>query len=72
MVLIDEKKGRKVARLYGLQVFGTARLLVEAKQAGLIDSVEQAMRAMRSNGYWIDEKIVRWSAAMAGEEVTDG
>lgn len=71
-VLIDEKKGRKVARLYGLQVFGTARVLVEAKQAGLIDSVGQAMQAMRSNGYWIDENIVRWTAAMAGEEAIDG
>jgi hypothetical protein len=25
-----------------------------------------------SNGYWIDEKIVRWTAAMAGEEAIDG
>jgi predicted nucleic acid-binding protein len=71
-VLIDEKKGRKVARLYGLQVFGTARLLVEAKQAGLIDSVGQAMQAMRSNGYWIDEKIVRWAKTIAGEDLVDG
>ncbi len=71
-VLIDEKKGRKVARLYGLQVFGTARLLLEGKRAGLIDSVGQALEAMRSNGYWIDDKIVRWAKTIADEDVADG
>jgi predicted nucleic acid-binding protein len=71
-VLIDERKGRKVARLYGLQVFGTARLLVEAKRAGLIDSVGQALDAMRSNGYWIDDKIVCWAKTIADEDDVDG
>ncbi len=71
-VLIDERKGRKVARLYGLQVFGTARLLVEAKRAGLIESVGHALEAMRSNGYWIDDKIVRWAKTIADEDDVDG
>ncbi|WP_200345289.1 DUF3368 domain-containing protein [Halochromatium glycolicum] len=66
-VLIDERKGRKLARLYGLQVFGTARLLVEAKRGGLLASVTQSMEAMRSNGYWIDDKILDWAATVAGE-----
>lgn len=39
-VLIDERKGRKVARVvYGLNVIGTAGILVRAKQAGLIENV---------------------------------
>ena len=42
-VLIDEMKGRKVARLYSLQVFGTARLLVEAKRSKLLDDVDIAL-----------------------------
>lgn len=66
-VLIDEQKGRKVARLYGLQVFGTARLLVEAKRAGLLEVVGPALQAMRDNGYWIDDKIVSWARISAGE-----
>jgi len=71
-VLIDERKGRKVARLYGLQVFGTARVLVEAKRAGLIDSVGQALGAMRSNGYWVDDKITHWAKVIAGDDVVGG
>jgi predicted nucleic acid-binding protein len=39
-VLIDERKGRKIARtVYGLHVIGSARVLLEAKKRGLLDNV---------------------------------
>ncbi len=41
-VLIDERKGRKIARLvYGLDVLGTARVLIEAQKAGLISNIQE-------------------------------
>lgn len=51
-VLVDERKARRVAELvYGLRVKGSAALLLEAKQRGIIPSVRPALEAMRSGGY---------------------
>jgi len=44
-VLMDERKGRKIARaILGLTVSGTARLLVDAARAGLIVSARRELR----------------------------
>jgi predicted nucleic acid-binding protein len=57
-----------VARtVYGLQVIGTARLLVEAKREGLLDNVNKAVQAMREGGYWIHDDIVEFVLREAGE-----
>ncbi|MCC7280551.1 MAG: DUF3368 domain-containing protein [Chromatiaceae bacterium] len=67
-VLIDERKGRKVARgIYGLRTLGTVRVLLEAKQSGLIDSILQPLESMRENGYRIHEDIVQAALRQAGE-----
>lgn len=67
-VLIDERKGRKVARdVYGLSTIGTVRVLLDAKQRGLIDTVQQSLLAMRSHGYHIHEKIVQAALQQAHE-----
>ncbi len=67
-VLIDERKARKIARsVYGLNVIGTARLLVEAKKNGLIDSVGDMIDKLRDGGYWIGDSIVQRMLKEAGE-----
>jgi predicted nucleic acid-binding protein len=59
-VLIDERKARKIARkVYGLNVVGSAGLLVEAKHQRLIPSVREALNGMRNAGYWIHDDIVK-------------
>lgn len=68
LVLMDEQKGRKIARsIYGLEVIGSARVLVEAKQQGLLKNVGKTIQAMRDNGYWIHERIVHYALEKAGE-----
>ena len=68
LVLIDERKARKIARtIYGLQVIGSARILVEAKRSGLLDNVGAALQAMRDGGYWIGDSIVDAALKQAGE-----
>lgn len=67
-VLIDERKARKIARtIYGLNVIGSARILVEAKIRGLLDNVGAALQAMRDGGYWIGDSIVDIAVKQAGE-----
>ncbi len=67
-VLIDERKGRKIARsIYGLNVVGTARILVEAKHRGILLHVGDTLTKMRDAGYWIHEEIVAAAKKAAGE-----
>jgi predicted nucleic acid-binding protein len=68
LVLIDERKGRKIARdVYGLEVIGTARVLVEAKEKGLLESVGEVLQIMRQGGYRIHDAIVQAALRAAGE-----
>lgn len=68
LVLIDERKARRLARrVYGLQTIGTARLLVEAKKHGHLLTVAPVLAAMIAAGYWIADEIVAWAKAAAGE-----
>jgi hypothetical protein len=55
-VLIDERKARKIARsMYGLKVIGTARILVEAKKRGMVETMKDLLDEMRAAGYWIGD-----------------
>jgi len=69
-VLIDERKARKVARdIHGLQVIGTARILVEAKRRGLLAEIASSFKQLRQEGYWIHDTIVQAALREAGETV---
>ena len=57
-LLIDEQRGRNIATARGVTVLGSLRILIEAKQRGLIDRAQPLLEAMRSAGYWIDEELL--------------
>jgi predicted nucleic acid-binding protein len=62
-VLLDERKGRKVARaIMGLHPIGTARLLVDAELAGQLPSALTELNHLRQAGYWLDDAILEWAA----------
>lgn len=67
-VLLDEKKARRIAdRVYGLHVKGTAGLLLEAKQRGLIAAVRPSLEGMIKGGYYLGPNLVAVCLAKAGE-----
>lgn len=68
-VLIDERKARKIARdIFDLSVIGTARVLVEAKRKGILNSVGDALKQLKEAGYWIHGDIVLYAQKEAGEK----
>ena len=59
LILMDERKGRRIAReIYGFAVVGTGRVLIEAKKSGLIPAVRPLIDQMRDHGYWLSDRIV--------------
>lgn len=68
-VLMDEKKGRKIAReIYALRIMGTIRVLLAAKRKGLIVSVGDSLDAIRTSGYWFHDDIIQRARRAAGED----
>jgi len=57
-LLIDERRGREMATARGLEVFGSLRILGEAKRSGVIPAVRPIIQELLDAGYWIDEERV--------------
>jgi predicted nucleic acid-binding protein len=70
-VAIDEKTGRRVARLHGLKVTGSLGILVRAKKEGLISDLDQCIRRMRSEGIWLATDLTRKALAEVGEDASE-
>lgn len=56
-IIMDDKLGRKIARLRGFNVIGTLRLLVIAKDKGMISDVKPLIERLREVGFWISEDV---------------
>jgi predicted nucleic acid-binding protein len=67
ILLLDDALARRIAVAAGLTVWGTLRILLEAKSSGLIGSVEPVIHRMEKGGMWISEDIRRRVIALAGE-----
>jgi predicted nucleic acid-binding protein len=67
-VVLDEKNARRLAaHIYGLNVKGTAGLLVEAKHCGLIQAVKPYLNGMIQGGYFLGSNLVSAWLDAAGE-----
>jgi predicted nucleic acid-binding protein len=66
MVIIDEKRGRRIARhVYGLPVKGTAGLLVEARRRGLLDDLRATLLDLKRAGYYLSDAVIEGACKAA-------
>lgn len=70
VLLMDERRGRRAARMLGLTTTGVLGLLMWAKQAGHIESLAQAIHDLRTKDrFFIDPEILRQALKEVGEEL---
>lgn len=67
ILLLDDALARRTAIAAGITVWGTLRILLEAKSSGLIESVKPAIHRLEKSGMWVSEDIRRRVLSLAGE-----
>jgi predicted nucleic acid-binding protein len=67
LVIVDDKSARNAAKSLGISVTGTVGLVLKAKSQGLIEHSTNLLLKMRSNGYWLSDKIISEARKMASE-----
>jgi predicted nucleic acid-binding protein len=68
LVLIDDKRLRRLAKETGLPVVGSGGILLKAKEEGLITEVKSALDLLIKHGARIGEPLYRRILTLAGEE----
>ena len=58
-IIIDDKLARKIAKLRGFNVVGTLRLLVAAKEKGLVNEVKPLIEKLQEAGFWINDNVYK-------------
>ncbi len=66
-ILLDDTLARKTAQAAGLRVWGTLRILLEAKSQGLIRHIAPFVDALGKKGMWVSGEIRRRILALADE-----
>jgi predicted nucleic acid-binding protein len=67
LVILDERPGRRLAVALGLNVAGTAGILLRAKHAGFVPAVRPFLEELRRLEFHLSEAIVDQILADAGE-----
>jgi predicted nucleic acid-binding protein len=67
IVLLDDALARRIGQAAGLKVWGTLRILLEAKAKGLTDSISPLLDRLQAAGMWISRDIRERIVILAGE-----
>ena len=68
-LIMDELKGRKFAKEYGLRIIGILGILILAKDQNLILEVRPIMDVLRNDvGFRMSDKIYQFVLQQVGEE----
>jgi predicted nucleic acid-binding protein len=67
IVLLDDALARRTAQKAGLQVWGTLKILIEAKSCGIIETIKPWVQRLSDSGLWFSDDLRTRVLALAGE-----
>lgn len=67
VVLLDDLLARRTAKAAGLDVWGTLRVMLEAKNLGMVGSIAPLVGRLADAGMWLSDDVCRRILALAGE-----
>jgi len=67
LLIIDDLRGRNVARRLGLEIIGTLGLLKVMKLKGIIRKVKPFIKRLREKGFYINDDLVNKLLSDIGE-----
>ena len=68
IILLDDMLARRTAQAAGLTVWGTLKVLLEAKSQGITDRIEPFVNDLERAGMWMSGEIRQRILALAGEK----
>lgn len=68
LVIIDEDKARKIARLYKFNVTGTIGILLDAKKHGKINLIKGKLKKLIKEGIYISDELYKTACLLADED----
>jgi predicted nucleic acid-binding protein len=68
-VLLDDALARRTAQKAGLQVWGTLRIMLEAKSRGITPTIKPWVQRLAEAGLWFSDDLRTRVLALAGESV---
>jgi predicted nucleic acid-binding protein len=67
ILLLDDALARRTARQLDLSVWGTLRVLLEAKKQGLTDEIAPIVSRLTTSGMWLSEDVRQRILHLSGE-----
>ena len=69
MLIMDEAKGRKIARRLSLETMGSAGIIATAKRLGSIEHAKPLLLQLQASGYYLSPTVIEMALQIAGEDV---
>lgn len=67
VVVLDDKRARKVAQELGIRYTGTLAILIKAKKVGLIGQLKPILNKLEQSGFRISPSLKQKALELAGE-----
>ena len=68
LLLLDERRGNRVATDFGIACTGILGVLLEAKHRGVLPAVQPVMdKLIRQAGFWLSDALYRRVLEISGE-----
>lgn len=67
VAVLDDRAARRLAASVGVPLLGSLRVIVKAKERGLIPLARPALEKLRGSGAYVSDELIERAIALAGE-----